>query len=114
MSRTHQRVVVVFVAGRHFAIRSLPVTDSGYAVECGMVGVLADHAVGVGEMVEEAGGWIVPVSYTHLDVYKRQTVHVLLQLSTRVVPCVPRAWHRGQGKDEGRPGAIWLLPESWE
>ena len=74
------------------------ITDSGYEVECGLVGVLADHAVGVGEMVEEAAGWIVlpgngrsdafqihpnhaafgivvkmgAVSYTHLDVYKRQ------------------------------------------
>ncbi|GAA5568835.1 MAG: hypothetical protein EGS44_06365 [Akkermansia muciniphila] len=59
LDRTHQRVVAVFVAGCQFAIRSLSVTDGGYEVEPGMIGIAADHAVGVGEMVEEAAGLVI-------------------------------------------------------
>ena len=40
LAQLHQRVVVVFVAGRQFAIRALPVTDGGYEVEPGMVCLL--------------------------------------------------------------------------
>ena len=54
LSGTHQRVIVVFVAGCQFSIRSLPVTDGGYEVEPGMVGIAADHAVRVVEVLEEA------------------------------------------------------------
>ena len=35
-----------------------------------MVGVLADHAVGVGEMVEEAAGWIVLPSKGRSDAFQ--------------------------------------------
>ena len=54
LNRTHQRVVAVFVAGCQFAIRSLSVTDGGYEVEPGMIGIAADHAVRVVEVLEEA------------------------------------------------------------
>ena len=56
LNGTHQGVVVVFMAGCQFLLLSLPVTDGGYEVEPGMIGIGADHAVGVGEMVEEADG----------------------------------------------------------
>ena len=59
MNGTQQTIIVVFMAGGRFSIRSLPVTDGGYEVEGRMIGIGADHAVGVGEMVEEAAGWII-------------------------------------------------------
>ena len=51
---TYQGVVLVFMAGRQFAVRPLSVTDGGYEVEPGMVGIAADHAVRVVEVLEEA------------------------------------------------------------
>jgi len=56
---TRQGIILVFMAGGHASISLFLIANGSHEVELGMVDVSANHAVGVGEPIEEAAGFIV-------------------------------------------------------
>ena len=123
------------MAGRQFAIYPFLVTNSGYKIQFGMVGIAADHAVGVGEKVKEAAGWIVlpgkgrlqsfqihPNNATLLVLVKMGVLHgagskhqaVARGTSQGIVLFLERALHQAKGGllDHMAVGVIGKIPDS--
>ena len=63
-------------------------------------------------MVKGANAYGLPVSYTHLDVYKRQQLNVLYYVKKRGGKCYDLilAGLHGSGKDHGGPLSGTALP----
>ena len=76
------------MAGSHFVIPLLLIVDGGHEVELGVAGVAADHAVGAGEPVEEAIGFIVFPSEGRCQTFQIHPNHATLPFAVKMrVPC---------------------------